>query len=132
MSEEDIKAARHTLRGNVTDKFSHHRMFALVTVVIVIAIGMATAGVVLYNVSGTAQLDLSRPGFEGVATRIDEDLEDFETFSADGEINSDILEEFREMMEEQVDNARAYDAFGGDPLNPDAIGVGDPAEDSDD
>lgn len=128
VSEEEITAARRTLRDNVASKFAHHKLALLVIFTMIIALVLVVISMVMYNVSGTAQLDLSRPGFEGVSTHVDEDLRDFRTYSATGPIDSSSLEEFSELFDAQMDNVHSYDAFGGDPLNPEALGVSEPED----
>lgn len=103
--------------------WANHRIVLLVVVTIAIALGMVSVGLVLYNVSGTAQLDLSRPGYAGVSTQVETEKETFREYPATGSINQKSLEEFSTLYEEQAASARAVDAFGGDPMAPDALGI---------
>lgn len=104
-------------------KWSQHRIVILVAITIVISLVLVVVGMVLYNVSGTAQLDLSRPGYEGVSTHIDEDVQSFREYSAAGPIDADSLDEFRQLFTTQAENAKAIEPFSGDPMAPNALGI---------
>lgn len=123
---EDTQAIEQT---RLRKFWFNHQITLLVIVTITIALVMVIVSMVLYNVSGTAQLDLSRPGYSGVSTQVDAERETFREYSATGSVNQESLEEFRELYEEQVASAKAIDAFGGDPMAPDALGIDESAVD---
>ena len=76
----------------------------------------------LYNGSGAAQLDLSRPGYQGVQSQAVMDGGDFQNFSSNGKLSKDIINDFQTFYEKQVQKIETVNAFGGDPLSPDALG----------
>jgi len=81
----------------------------------------------MYNGSGAAQLDLSRPGYVSVRSQATANESDFKTFSAAGPISKDIIEDFKSIYNEQTQKIKAIDAFGSDPLSADALGISAPA-----
>jgi len=85
---------------------------------LIVAISMA-----LYNGSGAAQLDLSRPGYVSVRSQVRKNDINFKTFSPSGHINKDVINDFQKTFDKEAKTIKAVDAFGGDPLNTDALGL---------
>jgi hypothetical protein len=123
---------KHTLPPVVTfstDELSFwdkHRLSLLLIITVAIAIVMTSISIVMYNSSGAAQLDLSRPGYRSVSGKIDENNA-IDTYSATGEVNKNTIEEFMKLYDAQATKAKAVDAFNGDPLNPEVLEFGAPA-----
>lgn len=112
------------------DALSRHRLAILIGASIMVALVFTVIGLILYNTSGTAQLDLSRPGFEGVDQLVKEGQAELVEYPATGAINDEALAQFDALYKTQMENVTSIDAFGGDPLAPDALGIDDvPPED---
>ena len=110
---------------------AEHRLAILITASIIVALVFAAIGLTLYNTSGTAQLDLSRPGFEGVDKLVNDHKTDSVDYPATGPINEEALTKFDRMYKKQLENVTSVDAFSGDPLAPDALGINElPPEDT--
>jgi hypothetical protein len=77
----------------------------------------------IYYSSGAAQLDLSRPGYKGVRSQAVNSDSDFQNYSNTGPINQSAISEFKLLYGQQAEKTKAVDAFGGDPLNLDALGI---------
>jgi hypothetical protein len=92
-----------------------------------IAIAMFLVGVAmaLYNSSGAAQLDLSRPGYQSVRDQVMSG-DSFEGFPASGPIDKETLEQFRQLYSEQSKQATSVDAFGGDVMSSKALSIDAP------
>ncbi len=104
-----------------------HQLTVLIVLTIVIALAFTSIGLWLYNKSGTAQIDLSRPGYEGIGKELADDSEYKNVdYSASGPITSETLHEFEELYEAQLENAMTIDAFSGDPLSPQSLGIDSP------
>ena len=82
----------------------------------------------LYNISGAAQLDLSRPGYVSVRSQAIKSDGDFKNFSSNGSLKSSDLSYFIWILEKQAKKVRLVDAFGGDSLNPDTLGISESTE----
>lgn len=107
-----------------SDNFaSRHRFMILIGLTILIALILTVVSVIMYELSGTAQLDLSRPDYQSVSDQVDSDNQ-IKDYSAIGPITTDTVNEFLELYDEQADKAKAVDAFNGDPLNPDILEFG--------
>lgn len=97
-----------------------HRFFLLVLITIVISITMTVVALVMYNVSGSAQLDLSRPGYQSVSDKVERE-EPSREFNSFGPVTRETLEDFMKLFTESSNRAKAVDAFNGDPLNPETL-----------
>jgi len=114
------------VRAEPAQRFrDEHRFLLLIIGTIVIAIIMVAVSLVMYNVSGSAQLDLSRPGYKSVSDKVDR-TNTITDYNAFGPVNKDTVKEFTTLYDEQAKKAKAVDAFNGDPLNPEVLEFGDP------
>lgn len=103
-----------------------HRLSLLLIITVAIAIVMTSISVIIYNSSGAAQLDLSRPGYRSVSDKVNQ-ADEIDTYSAVGAVNKDTIHEFMKLYDAQASKAKAVDAFNGDPLNPEVLEFGVPA-----
>lgn len=103
--------------------WDRHRLSLLLIITVAIAITLTIISVAIYNSSGAAQLDLSRPGYRSVSSKV-EKTDDIDTYSATGQVNKDTIEQFMKLYDAQASKAKAIDAFNGDPLNPDVLEFG--------
>lgn len=118
MSEEQLKADAEYLDG-----WKQHKFMALVGLTILVSLMLVWASLWLYNTSGAAQLDLSRPGYQSVRSQANQ-KNDFESFAASGPIDKETLDAFRKMYDEQVQKTAEINGFGGDVMSDTALGVG--------
>ena len=103
--------------------WDRHRFSLLLILVVLIALVLTVISMFAYNASGTAQLDLSRPGYQSVSDKVDK-TDKITEYSAYGSVNKDTINEFTKLYDEQAAKAKAVDAFNGDPLNPDVLEFG--------
>jgi len=106
--------------------WDEHRFMLLIILTLVISVVLVSVSLIIYNVSGSAQLDLSRPGNESVIDKVDKP-DTTTDYSAFGPVNKATVDEFTKMYDEQAKKAKAVDAFNGDPLNPEVLEFSDPA-----
>jgi len=104
--------------------WDRHRFLLLIALTIVVALGLVSVSLVMYNVSGAALLDFSRPGFQSVASQADKSSADFKTYASSGPVNAKTIQEFQTLYDEQAKSVKTVDAFGSDPLNADTIEFG--------
>lgn len=100
-----------------------HRFLLLLIGTIIISLILTVVSIIMYNVSGTAQLDLSRPGYQSVSDKIETD-NDIDEYNAFGPVNKTTVDEFKKIYDKQAKKAKAVDAFNGDPLNPEVLEFG--------
>jgi hypothetical protein len=104
-----------------------HRFLLMVGGSIAIALMLVAVSMKLYNTSGAAQLDLSRPGYEHVSEQVQQS-DVFKGFSSTGDIDKAVFEEFREMYNKRAKQASDVNSFGGDVMGDAALGIDAPTE----
>jgi hypothetical protein len=103
--------------GSVFSLFvQRHRFTVFIMGVVGLAILLVSIALALYVSSGTAQLDLSRPGYEKIRTQVRSD-EAFKGFSSSGKIDENTLRQFEALYEERLREVESVDAFGSDVLS---------------
>lgn len=105
--------------------WDEHRFMILIIGTLVISIVLVSLSIFIYKVSGSAQLDLSRPGYRSVSDKVDRS-EPVTEYSAFGPVNKQTVDEFTKLFEKQATRAKAVDAFNGDPLNPEVLEFSEP------
>lgn len=100
-----------------------HRYLLLIACTIGVALVLVITSMTIYNVSGSAQLDLSRPGYQSVSSQVDHS-DTIDNYSASGPVNRTTVDQFTKLYDDQANKAKAIDAFNGDPLNPEVLEFG--------
>ena len=103
--------------------WDEHRFLILIVATLLIAIVLVSISIFIYKVSGSAQLDLSRPGCQSVSDKVDR-TDPVSEYSLFGPINKDTVNDFTKLYDTQSAKAKAVDAFNGDPLNPEVLEFG--------
>jgi len=106
--------------------WGHHRIALLIVISIAISLVLVGVSLALYASSGAAQLDLSRPGYRAINDQSADNDAGFENYSPTGNIDQKSIDEFQRLYDQQALKAKAVDAFGGDPLNPDVLEISAP------
>ncbi len=100
-----------------------HRFLILVGSSVILSLILVVVSMQLYTSSGAAQLDLSRPGYRSVSSQALKSDNTFQQYDDTGAINQASIDQFKALYAKQVQNVKAIDAFGGDPMNPDALEI---------
>ena len=103
--------------------WDEHRFMVLIVGTILISLVLVSISIFIYKVSGSAQLDLSRPGYQSVSDKVDRN-DPVTEYSAFGPVNKTTVNEFTKIYNTQATKAKAVDAFNGDPLNPEILEFG--------
>jgi hypothetical protein len=119
MIEEQLVAEAHAL-----SRFERHKFMLLVVIVIAIALFLVWISMGLYNSSGAAQLDLSRPGYKSVQSKVVQD-DSFTGYPSTGNMNKAALDQFRTMYAARAAQATGVDSFGGSVMSDQALGLDD-------
>ncbi len=106
--------------------WDQHRFLLLIGITIAISMVLVSISMAIYDSSGAAQLDLSRPGYRSVITSQSPRKDDFETYPQSGLVDASTVNDFQSIYAKQAANAKAIDAFGGDPLDPAVLGLTSP------
>ena len=90
----------------------NNQMLTFIIGAILIAAIMTSVSLWLYQSSGAAKLDLSRPGYEKARTEVDDDNSGTKPFSPIGELNADAIKDFRNRytsISDKLDKTNNYD-----------------------
>lgn len=102
---------------------SKYRFMILIAGSIITSFILVIIGMTIYNSSGAAQLDLSRPGYKSVRAQSITGDNNLQKFPDTGTITQTTIDDFQKIYTQQADKIKAADAFNGDPLSPDALGL---------
>lgn len=101
--------------------YGDHRFLAMIILSILISVILVAISISIYYTNGAAQLDLSRPGYKEVRSKVNDNDNSFSDLSATGLISKATINDFKTLYSQQAVKAKAIDAFGSDPLNPDVL-----------
>ena len=108
--------------SETTSFYARNRFLMMIVLAIVLACLLVATSLALYNSSGAAQLDMSRPGYQDVRSQVD-NSDGFQDYSSIGLVDLDAVAEFKSAYAKQAAKVESVDAFGGDPLSPEALGL---------
>lgn len=106
-------------------RLEQYRFIAMLLGAVAIAMFLVGVSMALYNNSGAAQLDLSRPGYQSVRDQV-VSTDSFDSFPASGMIDQEAIDQFRQLYEGQAKQATNVDAFGGDVMSEKALSIDAP------
>jgi hypothetical protein len=121
MIEEQLLAEAHKL-----SHWERHKFMLLVGLTIVVSLFLVWISLGLYNSSGAAQLDLSRPGYKSVQSQVTKD-DTFSGYPSTGAMNKAALDQFRGLYTARAAQATSLDSFGGGVMSDQALGIDDPS-----
>ena len=119
MNDDSFVADR---RSRFAIFFAEHRFLFLVFGSIIIAVLLVMVSLSLYSTSGTAPLDLSRPGYQAIREQVHEDTS-FNGYDASGVLDKKALDQFQSLYEAKLKEAQSVDAFGNDVLSPELLQI---------
>ncbi|MGB4762834.1 MAG: hypothetical protein WBP12_05780 [Candidatus Saccharimonas sp.] len=102
-------------------KWQRHRFLVLIAVVIGISCIMVAVALYLYNTSGAAQVDLSRPGYQSVRSEASRDNVPDSTFSSTGELDDEAFRQFNEMYDRHAKRVVGVDSFDPQALSDESL-----------
>lgn len=105
-------------------RFEQHKFLLLIGMTIVISLFLVAVALALYASSGAAQLDLSRPGYKSVREQVVRS-DTFKGFPATGPINSDTLDQFRALYDDQSKKATNVDSFSAGAMSDQSLSIDD-------
>lgn len=110
--------------------WERHRFLMLVAGVIAVALFLVSVALNLYNSSGAAQLDLSRPGYQAVRNQAKRDTVTT-SFSSTGTLDKDSLDQFSTLYDEQAGKVTSVNSFDAAALGEDSLQLLTPNRPSD-
>ncbi len=104
-----------------------HSFLIFILLSVLVSCFVIFVGMTLYNGSGAAQLDLSRPGYVSVRDKATTGDSDYKDYSPNGPMNEDVIDEFKALYDKQAKKVESVNAFSGAPLDAGALGISDQA-----
>lgn len=120
MSEVDLEAL--TKEAEKLTFVEAHRFWIMIVGALGIAFFLVLVAMNLYNSSGTAQLDLSRPEYENVRDQVGKDG-DTVSYPAVGELNEESLEQFRTLFDEKSEKLQKGKYFSPSAMTDETLGL---------
>ncbi len=90
--------------------WQRHRFFALIVGVILVSFLLVLIALGLYNSSGAAQVDLSRPGYQSIQKEASRGGVD-DSFPSSGKLDSSAFNDFDKMYSEHAKRVVGVDSF---------------------
>lgn len=100
--------------------WQQHRFLVMIGGVIIVAIFLVGVALGLYNTSGAAQVDLSRPDYEAIRSQATKDKND-ESFNATGTLDQAALKSFEDMYDKRATKVVGVDSFDAAALSEDSL-----------
>lgn len=113
MNEPD----QHVDHMSQVQHIKEHRFVLLIVGTIATALLLVIISMALYASSGTAQVDLSRPGYSSVRDQAKENDSIYDDFSGTGPIDSETLLKFETLYSARSQQITGAKAFNSDPLS---------------
>lgn len=104
-------------------KWQRHRFLVLIAAVILISCSMVVVAMHLYNTSGAAQVDLSRPGYQDVRSEASRDKVPDSTFPSTGDLDAAAFQQFNTMYEKHASRVVGSDSFDAQALSDDSLQI---------
>lgn len=115
MSEEQQPAVRAEVRW-----WQQHRYVGLLAGAIAVSAVLVIVSLSLYNSSGAAQLDLSRPGYQSVRKNVVYD-NDTSTYPASGQFDREAFELFIKLYDKRAEKVLVESAYDPAALSDESL-----------
>ena len=91
---------------------------------VMIAIMLTVFSIILYSVTGSSKLDLSRPGYEAARKKVNnsKSVDDY-SFPANGKLDKKTIEDFLYHYNERLKTTHAYDKYDSKIIDDATLGL---------
>jgi len=96
------------------------RFFTMIAITIVVSMVLVIVAMSLYNSSGAAQLDLSRPGYQAVRKDVVQD-KDAVAYPSTGELDQAAIDQFNKMYSTRAKSVSGASSFDPGAMSDDAL-----------
>ncbi len=102
---------------------SRYRLVFSMVLAIAICLLLTVFSVLLYVITGTSKLDLSRPGYEEVRKQVTRTSPDESSFESNGALDTKIIGDYLEKYKKQTQTLSKYDTFNPHLLDDAPLGL---------
>jgi hypothetical protein len=100
--------------------WQQHRFFALILAVNIISLLLVGVSLNLYNSSGAAQVDLSRPGYQSIQKEASSG-EVSDSFASNGKLDAEAFDSFNKMYDNHARRVVGSGSFDAAALSVDSL-----------
>lgn len=97
-------------KDHIKGIISRHQLTIALTAAIIAALMLTVVSIIIYEVSGAAKLDLSRPGYEPARKQLQKPNDQLQ-FSSKGQIDQAVIKKFRALYKQQTGDINKLDGF---------------------
>lgn len=113
------------------ERIGEYKLGLAIAGAIAISLFLTAMSLVLYAITGTASLDLSRPGYESAREQIKKSANDAgDTFSATGELHKSDLDVYLKNYKKKQLELKGYDAFDPNVVSDAQLNLDEPQDQS--
>jgi hypothetical protein len=110
-----------------TGFINRYRFRTMLAIAISITLMLTIINVSLYNITGTAKLDLSRPGYEAARKKINSSKEfDTYSFSSNDPLSQDTIKKYLYHYDKHLKRTQAYDRYDVSVMDDANLGLNSP------
>lgn len=102
-------------------RWQRHRFLVLIAAVIALSCVMVAISMHLYNSSGAAQVDLSRPGYQSVRSEASRDSAPEDAFPSTGDLDDAAFKRFSDMYDKYSSRVTDTNSFTPEALSDDSL-----------
>lgn len=116
MSIDDLKNEARAM-----NKWYQFRFLVLIAGTITVSVVITLVSLSLYNSSGAAQVDLSRPGYQSIRKEASENNDPEDTFDSTGSLDGQVITDFQKIYDKHANQVIGVDSFSPDALSDDSL-----------
>jgi hypothetical protein len=109
--------------AQVKQWITNHQWPAFIIAALVVAMTLTSVSLWLYKVSGAANLDLSRPGYEKVREDVKDDGDSTKPFSPTGDLDAAAVSDFRSRYEGIKARLNQMNSYGDSAISDENLGL---------
>jgi len=102
---------------------SKHRFVLLISGTILVSLVLVAVSLGLYNASGAAQVDLSRPDYKSIRSQVTTDDDTVQSYPSTGTIDSGAIDDFRSLYDAAAKDATSASVFNDTALSNRSLGI---------
>ena len=107
----------------IRQRVMDHKLPAFIAGSVLLAVVLVTLSMFIYYASGASRLDLSRPEYKSMRSKIDQGKALDEGFAAQGEITKSTIDEFMKLYKAEAAKTTSSQNFAVDALSDSNLGI---------
>lgn len=121
MSSVDLTHIPHS--DDLKASWQRNKFTALIAGVVVVSLTLVAIAINIYNSDGAAQLDMSRPGYSSVRSKVIKEDEDRVAYPSTGAFDQKSFDDFEKRYKKYADAVHAINGFDPSAVDNDSINL---------